>query len=314
MKKALITGAEGFVGPHLMVELAENDYHIIGTSRLRQSGFVKMDILNYEEVRSVINELKPDVIFHLAGIAFVPSSWQDPELTFQVNTIGALHIFDACRSVGINPVIQIACSSEEYGLVKEKEVPIKETNQLRPLSPYAVSKIAMDFLGYQYCQSYGMKIIRTRAFNHSGPGRGEAYMTSTFAKQIAEIEIGIKKPVIEVGDLTSIRDITDVRDTVRAYRLLTEKGEPGEVYNIATGKGYTAEEILNKLIKLSTFKKKIEIKQDPKRMRPSDVKVLIGDNRKTKKACGWSPKHTIDDTIKSLLDHWRSELGEKKND
>jgi len=312
MKKALITGAEGFVGAHLMNELIAEGYHVFGTSRIRQQGFVKMDIQNYEEVRSVLNELKPDVIFHLAGIAYVPSSWQDPGLTFEVNTIGALHIFDACRSIGINPVIQIACSSEEYGLVLENEVPIKETNPLRPLSPYAVSKIAMDFLGYQYNQSYGMKIIRTRAFNHSGPGRGEVYMTSTFAKQIAQIELGLQEPVIEVGDLTSIRDITDVRDTVRAYRLLTEKGTPGELYNIATGVGYTAQEILDKLLSMSTYKKKIEVKQDPKRMRPSDVKVLIGSNKKTKKACGWSPKYKIDDTLKALLEYWRSELKEEK--
>lgn len=312
MKKALITGAEGFVGAHLMNELIAEGYHVFGTSRIRQAGFIKMDIQNYEEVRSVLNELKPDVIFHLAGIAYVPSSWQDPGLTFEVNTIGALHIFDACRSIGINPVIQIACSSEEYGLVLENEVPIKETNPLRPLSPYAVSKIAMDFLGYQYNQSYGMKIIRTRAFNHSGPGRGEVYMTSTFAKQIAQIELGKQEPIIEVGDLTSIRDITDVRDTVRAYRLLTEKGTPGEIYNIATGVGYTAQEILDKLLSMTTYKKKIEVKQDPKRMRPSDVKVLIGSNKKTKKACGWSPKYKIDDTLKALLEYWRSELKEEK--
>ena len=314
MKKALVIGAEGFVGPHLITELIANDYQVFGSSRIRQAGYLKMDITNYEEVRSVINELKPDVIFHLAGIAYVPSSWQDPELTFEVNTIGALHIFDAVRSIGINPVIQIACSSEEYGLVLPNEVPIKETNPLRPMSPYAVSKIAMDFLGYQYFKSYGLKIIRTRAFNHSGAGRGEVYMTSTFAKQIVEIELGLKKPIIEVGDLTSVRDITDVRDTVRAYRLLTEKGEPGEVYNIASGVGYTAEEILNKLLAMTTYKKKIEIKQDPKRMRPSDVKVLIGSAKKTKRVCGWLPKYKIESTLKSLLEYWRSALKEEKND
>jgi len=313
MKKALVTGAEGFVGKHLMIELMRNGYHVFGTSRIRQSGYLKMDVTNYEEVRSVINETKPDYIFHLAAIAFVPSSWQDPQLTFEVNTIGALNIFNAVRSVGINPVIQIACSSEEYGLVHENEVPIKETNPLRPLSPYAVSKIAMDFLGYQYSQSYGLKVIRTRAFNHSGPGRGEVYMTSTFAKQIAEIELGLKEPVIKVGDLTSVRDITDVRDTVRAYRLLVEKGIPGEVYNIATGKGYTAQEILDMLLSMSK-KKRIKVEQDPKRMRPSDVKILIGDAKKTKKACGWSPKYEIRDTLKALLEFWRSELKEDGND
>jgi len=314
MKKALVTGAEGFVGPHLISELIAEGYHVLGTSRMRQAGYIKMDIMNYEEVRSVINELKPDVIFHLAGIAYVPSSWQDPELAFNVNAIGTLHLLDAVRSVGINPTIHIAGSSEEYGLIEAKELPVKETNQLRPLSPYAVSKIAADFIGYQYHKGYDMNIIRTRAFNHTGAGQAETFMASSFAKQIVEIELGIREPIIEVGDLTAIRDITDVRDTVRAYRLLAEKGTPGEVYNVATGAGFTAQEILDNLLKLTTYKKKIEVKQDPKRMRPSEVKVSIGSLTKTKKACGWLPKIKIETTMESLLEHWRSALKEEKND
>jgi len=313
MKKALVTGAEGFVGKHLMIELMRNGYHVFGTSRIRQSGYLKMDVTNYEEVRSVINETKPDYIFHLAGITFVPSSRQDPKLTFEVNAIGTLNLLDAIRSVGIDPVIQIACSSEEYGLADEKELPIKETKELKPLSPYAVSKITADFLGYQYHKSFGFKIIRTRAFNHTGAGQSEVFMASSFAKQIAEIELGLKEPIIKVGDLTSIRDIADVRDVVSAYRLLVEKGTPGEVYNIATGKGHTPKEILDILLSMSK-KKRIKIESDPLRMRPSDVKVVIGDAKKTGKACGWSPKYEIRDTLKTLLEFWRSELKEDGND
>ncbi|MCK9461606.1 MAG: GDP-mannose 4,6-dehydratase [Proteobacteria bacterium] len=305
MKKALITGGEGFVGGHLKTELEENGYQVFLTSRVAQEGYIKMDLCDYEEVRSVINEVKPDVIFHLGAIAFVPSSWQDAELTMNVNLNGSLHLLDAVRSIGIDPVIQLAGSSEEYGMVYPEETPMTEENPLRPLSPYAVSKIAMDFLAYQYHKSYGLKTIRVRAFNHSGYGRGEAYMTSTFAKQLVEIEKG-KRDLIKHGDLSSIRDITDVRDTVRAYRLLTEKGKYGEVYNIGTGKGYSAQEILNKLSKLMAMTPKTEI--DPDRMRPSDVKILIADASKVKAETGWEPQYSIDETLSEVLRYWMERI------
>ncbi|PIY31784.1 MAG: GDP-mannose 4,6-dehydratase [Candidatus Infernicultor aquiphilus] len=309
MKKALITGGEGFVGGHLRAELEDNGYQVISTSRLPKDGFVKMDIKNYEEIRSVLNEHKPDVIFHLAAIAYVPSSWQDPELVYEINGLGTVKLLNAARSLGLlDTIVQIAGSSEEYGLVTENETLIKETNPLRPLSPYAISKISADLAGYQHFKSWGIKTIRTRAFNHEGPeskygpARGDEYVTSTFAKQVALIEKG-KQDKIMVGDLTSIRDFTDVRDTVRAYRLLIEKGEYGEVYNIGSGKGYTIQQVLDILIKLAKAEIKVEV--DPKRLRPSDVKLLLCDCSKMKKITGWEPEIPFEKTMEDLLNYWR---------
>lgn len=305
MKKALITGASGFMGQHLFKELDSNGYEVYATARTAELGYIKMNMLDYEEVHSVIRKVRPTHIFHLAGIAFVPTSWKDPRLVFRVNLLGSLNLFEAIRSTEISPVVQIAGSSEEYGLVHENEVPVNESNPLRPLSPYAVSKIAMDFLAYQYFKSYGMKIIRTRAFNHEGYGRGEQYMPSTFAKQIVEIEKGLKEPVIKHGNLTAKRDITDVRDVARAYRMAVEGCEPGEVYNIGSGQVYSAADILEALIKLSTFKGQITLEQDPARMRPSDVKILHCDSTKFREKTGWKPKFPIDKTLSEALRYWR---------
>ena len=203
----------------------------------------------------------------------------------------------------IDPVIQIACSSEEYGLVKPKEIPIKETNPLRPLSPYAVSKVAMDYLGYQYYQSYKVRIVRTRGFNNTGPRRGDTFAESNFAKQIALIEKGKQEPVIHVGNLDASRDYTDVRDMVRAYVLAVEKCDPGEVYNICSGSTIKISEMLKTL--LSMTKTKVDIRQDPARMRPSDVPVLLGDNSKFVRKTGWKTDIPFKNTLEDLLNYWR---------
>lgn len=188
-------------------------------------------------------------------------------------------------------------------MVKLDEVPIKESNPLRPLSPYGVSKVAMDFLGYQYFKSYGMKIIRTRGFNHTGPRRGDVFAESSFAKQIAEIEKGKKEPVIMVGNLEAERDYTDVRDMVKGYLLAAEKGEPGEVYNICSGKAVKIKKVLD--ILLSFSKIKVEIKQDPARMRPSDVPILLGDSTKFRRKTGWKNTIPFEKTMEDLLNYWR---------
>jgi len=201
-------------------------------------------------------------------------------------------------------VIQIACSSEEYGLVYPEETPIKETNPLRPLSPYAVSKVTQDFLGYQYHQSYGIKVIRTRGFNHTGPRRGEVFVTSNFASQLARIEAGQREPKIRVGNLDAIRDFTDVRDMVRAYWLAVTKATPGEVYNIASGDGISIRELLERLIALC--KVEVEIETDPARLRPSDVEILVGDNSKFCEATGWKPQIPFDQTLADTLEYWRA--------
>jgi GDP-4-dehydro-6-deoxy-D-mannose reductase len=189
-------------------------------------------------------------------------------------------------------------------------VPIKETNPLRPLSPYAVSKVAQDLLAYQYFESYGLKTIRTRGFNHTGPRRGDVFVTSNFAKQIASIEAELQEPVIRVGNLESVRDFTDVRDTVRAYWLAVEKGRPGEVYNIASGRETSIRQLLDSLVELSRTRVEVEI--DPDRLRPSDVEVLIGDASKFHADTGWAPTIPLEQTLEDLLDFWRERVGKKQ--
>ncbi len=315
----LITGITGFAGSHLADYILENhpDVTVYGIVRWRSRmenvehlrgkiHLIEGDIRDYVSIRSVIEEVKPEIIFHLAAQSFVPTSWKAPQETLTTNIIGQTNIFEAVRELGLNPAIQIAGSSEEYGLVYENEVPIKESNPLRPLSPYAVSKIAQDFLGYQYFKSYGMRIIRTRGFNHTGPRRGEVFVTSNFSKQIALIEKGKQEPVIKVGNLDAIRDFTDVRDMVRGYWFAATRGEPGEVYNICSGKGYRIKEILDMLLSFSKVKVKVEL--DPERLRPSDVPVLIGDNTKFREKTGWSPKIPFEKTVKDLLNYWRERV------
>jgi len=314
--KVLITGITGFAGSHLAEYLLKiGGIEIYGTRRWRSRmenvhhikekiKFVECDLRDYSSMIRAIEQTKPDRIFHLAAQSFVPTSWIVPSDTITTNINGNLYIFEACREAGINPLIQIACSSEEYGMVYENEVPIKETNPLRPLSPYAVSKVGQDMLSYQYYQSYKIPIIRTRGFNHSGPRRPSIFVCSDFARQIVDIEKGMRKPIIYVGNLDAVRDFTDVRDMVRAYWLALEKGEPGEVYNISTGRGYKIKELLDML--LSITKVKIEIQQDESRLRPSDVPLLIGDSSKFVKRTGWKPEIPFEKTLEDLLDYWRS--------
>lgn len=316
-KKALITGITGFVGSHLAELLIKKGFEVHGTTRPRSKtesidhlkdalNLWDADILDSHSLYSVMVKVKPRFIFHLAAQSFVPTSWASPANTLETNVIGTVHLFEAVRRAEIDPVIQIACSSEEYGLVYPKELPVKETNPLRPQSPYAVSKVAMDYLGYQYNQSYKMKIIRTRAFNHTGPRRGDVFVSSNFAKQIALIEKGKKPPTIFVGNLSSKRDFTDVRDIVRAYLLAVQKCTPGEVYNISSGKAWEIKKVLE--ILLSFAKRKVNVRKDPKRLRPSDVPILLGDSTKFRKKTGWKPKIPFKKTLKDLLNYWRERV------
>jgi GDP-4-dehydro-6-deoxy-D-mannose reductase len=317
MKKALITGITGFAGSHLAELLLKEGYAVYGSTRPRSKTehidhitdkitLFDADLVDSHSFYTVINKVKPDFIFHLAAQAFVPSSWSGPATTMESNVIGSIHLFEAVRRAKINPVIQIACSSEEYGLVYKNETPISENNPLRPLSPYAVSKVAMDYLGYQYFKSYNMRIIRTRGFNHTGPRQGEVYVCSTFAKQVALIEKGIKKSVIKVGNLESYRDFTDVRDMVRAYLLAVEKCDAGDVYNIASETTWQIKKVLEMLLSMS--KVKIRIEKDPERMRPSDVELLLGDASKFKKKTGWKVEIPFEQTLQDLLDYWRKHV------
>ena len=322
MQRVLITGITGFAGSHLAEHfLADRPgVEVFGTYRWRSrrenieaiEGKVRLlecDLSNMTAVRNALETSRPDAIYHLAAQSFVPSSWVAPLQTLTDNITGQTNIFEAVRSLGLDPAIQIACSSEEYGLVLPNEVPIKETNPLRPLSPYAVSKVTQDFLAYQYFMSYGIRAIRTRGFNHTGPRRGEVFVTSNFAKQVATIEAGKAAPVIKVGNLDAVRDFTDVRDMVRGYVLATEKGKPGEVYNLASGIAITIRAMLDKLIALAKVEVKVET--DPARLRPSDVEVLIGDYSKFHADTGWEPKIPFDQTLEDLLNYWRQRIARK---
>jgi GDP-4-dehydro-6-deoxy-D-mannose reductase len=267
---------------------------------------VECDLLDPFSVQKLIGAVRPDRIFHLAAQSHVPASWNAPTATLQDNIIGQVNLFEAIRQAGIDPLIQIAGSSEEYGLVYPDEVPMKESNPLRPLSPYAVSKVAQEMLAYQYHQSYGLKTVVSRGFNHSGPRRGENFVDSSFAKQIAGIEKGRQEPVIYVGDLQSKRDFTDVRDMVRAYWLLLEKGRPGEVYNIGSGTTRPVQDSLDILLSMSQVQ--VEVRVDPTRLRPSDVRILWADSSKFIEATGWKPTIPYEQTLHDLLDYWRNRV------
>ncbi|UCH34981.1 MAG: GDP-mannose 4,6-dehydratase [Armatimonadota bacterium] len=314
--RSLITGITGFVGSHLAEYLLAQGADVFGTARWRSSTsnidhlegrieLVECDIRDSASVKQVILDVRPDEIYHLAAQSFVPTSWRAPSETLETNIIGQVHILEAMRELDTSPRIQIAGSSEEYGMVYDNELPITETNPLRPLSPYAVSKVGQDLLGYQYFMTYGLPVIRTRAFNHTGPRRGSVFVTSNFAKQIADIEKGRQEPVIRVGNLDARRDFSDVRDIVRGYGLAVREGEPGEVYNLCSGRARTIREVLDTLLSLSTVE--VQTEHDPSRMRPSDVPVLEGDYAKLHARTGWEPQIPFDQTARDLLDYWRNQ-------
>jgi GDP-4-dehydro-6-deoxy-D-mannose reductase len=316
-KVALITGITGFVGSHMAELLLSEGFEVHGLCRWRSRTenidhikdklhLVEGDLLDAHSLQDMMMDVRPTHIFHLAAQSFVPASWTSPAVSLEINVVGPCNLFEAVRAAQIDPLIQIACSSEEYGLVHPNEVPIKETNPLRPLSPYGVSKVAMDYLGYQYFQSYKLKIVRTRGFNHTGPRRGDVFAESSFAKQIAEIEKGGKEPIIFVGNLEAQRDYTDVRDMVKGYLAAVQRGEPGEVYNICAGKAVKIQKVLETLLGFS--KVKVEVRQDPSRMRPSDVPILLGDNSKFVKQTGWQPTIPFEKTMEDLLNYWRAKI------
>ncbi len=312
VRKALVTGALGFAGRHLLAELeGQTDWDLVGLARghgspIGRERILTCDLLDATLVSRVIAHHRPDIIFHLAAQSYVPQAIAAPAETIHNNVAGQVNLLEACRAASLDPTILIVGSSEEYGFVDPEDGPIREDQPFRPLNPYAVSKIAQDMLGLQYALSYGMQIIRVRPFNHFGPGQSDRFVLSTFARQIAEAERELIEPVVLTGNLDARRDFLDVRDVARAYCMLVESGEPGEVYNVASGVAHRIGDLLDRLIALATLK--IDVRPDPARMRPSDIPVVIGDASRLRDATGWEPLFSADQSLIDTLNAWRHHL------
>jgi GDP-4-dehydro-6-deoxy-D-mannose reductase len=312
--RLLVTGARGFVGSHLIELLRREEpattVHGIVSPRgslpaapAPGARLFEADLDDPAAVAAVVAEARPDAIVHLAGQSSVQQSWLDPGGTLRTNVLGVVHVLDAARQAGLRPAVLVVGSAEEYGAVAEAELPIRETAPLRPASPYAVSKAAQGALALLYGPAGGMRVVLTRTFHHTGPGRGEAFAESSFARQIAEIERGLRPPLIEVGNLDAVRDFTDVRDVVRAYRLLVEKGEAGQVYNVCSGRPRAIREMLEILLGASTAR--VEVRVDPARLRQADVKAQVGDPSRLLAATGWEPRIPLERSLGDLLADWR---------
>ena len=305
----LITGCSGFIGSHLAELILEKGFDVYGTyfksteniEHLKgKINLMRTDISDKAQVEAAIQKSNPDIVFHLAAQSFVVPSWKDGEGTFNINVLGTMHLFDAVRKAGIEPVIVFAGSSAGYGLTHENEIPIKESKEFMPSSPYAVSKISADMLCYIYWRAYGMKIIRARIFNTIG-ARKRGNAIADFAQMIVETEKGHREK-ITVGNTEPTLDFTDVRDTTNALLTLATKGVYGEAYNVCSGKGLRVKDVLDMMISLS--KKNIEVDVDKEKFRPADDPIFIGDNTKLR-GLGWEPKIKIEQTLADTIDYWR---------
>lgn len=315
MKKILITGITGFVGKHLAIHLlSQESYEIIGTYRTATSlhsldeirerlEFTKLDLHDADAIEKLLLSEKPDYICHLAAQASPSKSFADPIGTLTNNILSEFSLLEVVRKHALATRILIISSGDIYGIIEPSDIPVDEDTPFRPATPYAVSKIAQDYLGLQHNLAYNSDIVRVRPYNHIGPGQKEGYVISDFAKQIAEIEAGKKEPVLFVGNLEAGRDFTDVRDVVRAYELALQKGKAGEVYNIGSGKSRKIADVLQTLLSFST--KKIEVKTDPDKFRKIDVPEIICDYGKFHKLTGWQPEIPFEKTLQEILDYWR---------
>lgn len=318
--KSFITGISGFVGSYLSEYLLSLGHEIIGiyqneenlnnlNKEIKEAArLIKGDILDEKFLTECLSEIKPDWIFHLAAVSNVYHSWKEKKATYEINIIGSFNLLEACSKLKIKPKILLIGSSEEYGKVETNE-PIKENFPLRGFTPYAISKITQEYLGMQYYYTEQLPILRTRSFNHTGPRQKPTFVCSSFCYQIADIEINDKKPILKVGNLASYRDFTDVRDVVRAYVIIMEKGTIGDVYNVCSMNSYSIKEILDKIIKYSN--KEISIEIDKEKYRPIEIPFLLGDNTKLKKL-GWEPSYRIEQTLLDTLNYWRSILKKKE--
>ena len=307
--RALVIGAGGFAGHYLLEELTKSSDEIYATKLPNETitgttaKILDLDITNVEAVFSLFEEIRPDCVYHLAAQSSAALSWKKPQLTMNINVIGALNVLEAIRALNLKSRVLLIGSGEEYGNVLPAEIPIKESTMVRPANIYAVSKLTQNLLGGLYLKAYGMDIISVRAFNHIGPMQADIFVASDFCKQVAMIEKGRKEPVISVGNLSAIRDFTDARDVVKAYTLLMSKGISGKTYNVGGGTVCKISELLDRILKLSSVQIKVEI--DQSRLRPIDTPEISADISELKKDTGWTPSKTLDETLLDTLEYWR---------
>lgn len=311
MKKVLIIGAAGFVGNYLIDHIKEEygSWDLvctkIPTEAINKDVEIRdLDITNKDQVKELLESVRPDYIFHLAAQSSVALSWKNPQLTVDINIKGTINLLEALCDLDYKPRVLLIGSGEEYGHVLEDEIPIKEDNNTRPGNIYAVTKVTQNMLGKVFSDAYDLDIMSTRSFNHTGPNQAPLFVVADFCKQVADIEKGEQEAVIKTGNLSAKRDFTDVRDVVRAYTLLMEKGKKGETYNVGSGKAIEIQYILDTIISLST--KEIIVEVDEDKLRPVDVSIIEADISKLQKDTGWNPNIDIKETIKETLDYYRN--------
>lgn len=313
-ERALITGADGFVGQHLAVHLLEQGMEVLGLGLhpprepelWEACRYEVCDVLSRDLVFSLVQEFRPHYVFHLAAQSSVRRSWENPWQTYEVALRGQANVLDALHEAGLDPMVHVACSAEEYGPVEEEELPLAEDRPLRPANPYALSKVIQEHHALFCHRVRGTRVIITRAFNIIGPGQSRDFVASDFAHQIAEIEAGLREPVIRVGNLEARRDFSDVRDLVDTFVLLVKKGVPGEVYNVCSGEDRSVREVLDILLSLSRVPVRVEV--DPGKLRRADIPALRGDNRKLRELTGWKPSISLERTLRDLLEWCRGEV------
>jgi GDP-4-dehydro-6-deoxy-D-mannose reductase len=321
--KALITGINGFAASHLGEYLLSQGVEVCGTIRPRRSiahipslnqrvALYEVELTEASEVAKVINEIRPDLIFHLAAQASVSKSWKDLQGTLVNNIVAQLNVLQAVIASEIDPKILILGSEEEYGMLYPEELPVKEENPLRPTNPYGVSKVAQDMMGYQYFHSHGLGCVRVRPFNHIGSRQGENFVVASFAKQVAEAEAGLREPILRVGNIQVKRDFTDVRDMVRGYYLALLQGEAGEVYNIGSGRMTSLKWVLNFFLNRSQVA--LFVEQDPARLRPGEVMEVVCDYSKFEVQTGWRPEIPLEGTLGDVLAYWRERVKSESSD
>ncbi len=313
--RVLVTGITGFVGSHLAHQLVSHPrIEVYGLRRWRSSvarlglpessiRFLEGDLLDSPSLVRVLQACRPSVILHLAASSSVADSWQTPTEMLQVNVLGTLHLLEAVRQLQLDATVVLACSAESYGLVQPSDLPITEEQPFRPVSPYAVSKAAVDLLGFQYFKAFGMRTVRLRLFNHCGPGQSDRFVIAAWAHQLAEIEAGNQEPRLAVGNLEVCRDFVDVRDAARAYWLAACRGEPGEAYNVASGRSRSLRSVLEGLLAMTSAK--VEVVVEEARLRPAEIPVLEGAGDKFAAATGWRPEVPFEVTLSDTLAYWR---------